>query len=236
MKQLFLNVLATIVFCSCIGTDLIEEIEVPAQISVSPNISSVKVGDQIQFNAVYTNKYGMSENKQIDWSTTTPELIKISSTGLVMALESGDAAIQAKVENVISTRALIITSDIMPDTTVLLRTGTFKSAGSGSYTASGDVFITTTAGKSKIMMKENFKVSAGPSLFLLLTNHTNGSYMVSNNNPAINGTSAQISLTRLTNFQGAMTWDIPVGVDVKNYKYALLYCTLGPVFGFAELN
>lgn len=236
MKQLFLNVLATIVFCSCIGTDLIEEIEVPAQISVSPNISSVKVGDQIQFNAVYTNKYGMSENKQIDWSTTTPELIKISSTGLVMALESGDAAIQAKVENVISTRALIITSDIMPDTTVLLRTGTFKSAGSGSYTASGDVSITTTAGKSKIMMKENFKVSAGPSLFLLLTNHTNGSYMVSNNNPAINGTSAQISLTRLTNFQGAMTWDIPVGVDVKNYKYALLYCTLGPVFGFAELN
>lgn len=236
MKQLFLNVLATIVFCSCIGTDLIEEIEVPAQISVSPNISSVKVGDQIQFNAVYTNKYGMSENKQIDWSTTTPELIKISSTGLVMALKSGDAAIQAKVENVISTSALIITSDIMPDTTVLLRTGTFKSAGSGSYTASGDVSITTTAGKSKIMMKENFKVSAGPSLFLLLTNHTNGSYMVSNNNPAINGTSAQISLTRLTNFQGAMTWDIPVGVDIKNYKYALLYCTLGPVFGFAELN
>ena len=60
--------------------------------------------------------------------------------------------------------------------------------------------------------------------------------MVVSNNPAINGTSAQISLTRLTNFQGTMSWDIPVGVDVNNYKYALLYCTLGPVFGYAELK
>ena len=124
----------------------------------------------------------------------------------------------------------------MPDTTAFQRNGTFISAGSGSYTVSGDVVITTIAGKSKIMVKENFKVSSGPSLFLLLTNHTNGSYMVVNNNPAINGTSAQISLTRLTNFQGAMTWDVPAGIDVNNYKYALLYCTLGPVFGYAEVN
>ncbi|MBK7788912.1 MAG: DM13 domain-containing protein [Saprospiraceae bacterium] len=221
---------------SCIGTDLIEEIQVPEQILISPNISSAKVGDEVQFNAVYTNKYGMLENKQVIWSTTTPELVNVSSTGLVKALLSGEAIIKAIAENVVSTRILNISSDIMPDTTALQRNGTFISAGSGSYTVSGDVVITTIAGKSKIMVKENFKVSSGPSLFLLLTNHTNGSYMVVNNNPAINGTSAQISLTRLTNFQGAMTWDVPAGVDVKNYKYALLYCTLGPVFGYAEVN
>ena len=236
MKHLFLIFLGIIGLNSCIGTDLIEEIQVPEQILISPNISSVKIGDEVQFNAVYTNKYGMLENKQVIWSTTTPELVNVSSTGLVKALQSGEAIIKAIAENVVSTRILNISSDIMPDTTALQRNGTFISAGSGSYTVSGDVVITTIAGKSKIMVKENFKVSAGPSLFLLLTNHTNGSYMVVNNNPAINGTSAQISLTRLTNFQGAMTWDVPAGVDVKNYKYALLYCTLGPVFGYAEVN
>ena len=236
MKHLFLIFLGIIGLNSCIGTDLIEEIQVPEQILISPNISSVKIGDEVQFNAVYTNKYGMLENKQVIWSTTTPELVNVSSTGLVKALQSGEAIIKAIAENVVSTRILNISSDIMPDTTALQRNGTFISAGSGSYTVSGDVVITTIAGKSKIMVNENFKVSAGPSLFLLLTNHTNGSYMVVNNNPAINGTSAQISLTRLTNFQGAMTWDVPAGVDVKNYKYALLYCTLGPVFGYAEVN
>ncbi|MBP6239033.1 MAG: DM13 domain-containing protein [Saprospiraceae bacterium] len=236
MKHLFLILSGIIGLNSCIGTDLIEEIQVPEQILISPNISSVKIGDEVQFNAVYTNKYGMLENKQVIWSTTTPELVNVSSTGLVKALESGEAIIKAIAENVVSTRILNISSDIMPDTTAFQRNGTFISAGSGSYTVSGDVVITTIAGKSKIMVKENFKVSSGPSLFLLLTNHTNGSYMVVNNNPAINGTSAQISLTRLTNFQGAMTWDVPAGIDVNNYKYALLYCTLGPVFGYAEVN
>ena len=139
-------------------------------------------------------------------------------------------------ENAVTTRTIVITSDIKPDTTSTLRSGTFRSAGAGSYTVAGDVFITTSGGKSKITVKDNFKASIGPSLFLLLTNHTNGSYMVVSNNPAINGTSAQISLTRLTNFQGTMSWDVPVGVDVTNYKYALLYCTLGPVFGYAELK
>ena len=236
MKHLFLILSGIIGLNSCIGTDLIEEIQVPEQILISPNISSVKIGDEVQFNAVYTNKYGMLENKQVIWSTTTPELVNVSSTGLVKALLSGEAIIKAIAENVVSTRILNISSDNMPDTTALQRNGTFISAGSGSYTVSGDVVITTIAGKSKIMVKENFKVSSGPSLFLLLTNHTNGSYMVVNNNPAINGTSAQISLTRLTNFQGAMTWDVPAGIDVNNYKYALLYCTLGPVFGYAEVN
>ena len=208
MKHLFLILSGIIGLNSCIGTDLIEEIQVPEQILISPNISSVKIGDEVQFNAVYTNKYGMLENKQVIWSTTTPELVNVSSTGLVKALESGEAIIKAIAENVVSTRILNISSDIMPDTTAFQRNGTFISAGSGSYTVSGDVVITTIAGKSKIMVKENFKVSSGPSLFLLLTNHTNGSYMVVNNNPAINGTSAQ---------------------------YALLYCTLGPVFGYAEV-
>jgi hypothetical protein len=236
MKTLFLTFLGIIFLGSCIGTDLIAETEVPEQVLISTNLSSVKIGDQVQMAAIFTNKFGMTENKTIIWTTTTPEIASVTSSGLVIAKKAGDAVIKANAGNAESTRIIIVSVDPVTDTGINTRTGTFKSAGAGSYSVTGEVMITTQNGKSKITVKDNFKASIGPSLFLLLTNHTNGSYMVVNNNPAINGTSAQISLTRLTNFQGAMSWDVPAGVDVKNYKYALLYCTLGPVFGFAELK
>jgi hypothetical protein len=236
MKTLFLTFLGIIFLGSCIGTDLIEETEVPEQVLISTNLSSVKIGDQVQMAAIFTNKFGMTENKTIIWTTTTPEIASVTSSGLVIAKKAGDAVIKAKAGNAESTRIIIVSVDPVTHTGINTRTGTFKSAGAGSYSVTGEVMISTQNGKSKITVKDNFKASIGPSLFLLLTNHTNGSYMVVNNNPAINGTSAQISLTRLTNFQGAMSWDVPAGVDVKNYKYALLYCTLGPVFGFAELK
>lgn len=236
MKTLFLTFLGIIFLGSCIGTDLIEETEVPEQVLISTNLSSVKIGDQVQMAAIFTNKFGMTENKTIIWTTTTPEIASVTSSGLVIAKKAGDAVIKAKAGNAESTRIIIVSVDPVTHTGINTRTGTFKSAGAGSYSVTGEVMISTQNGKSKITVKDNFKASIGPSLFLLLTNHTNGSYIVVNNNPAINGTSAQISLTRLTNFQGAMSWDVPAGVDVKNYKYALLYCTLGPVFGFAELK
>jgi hypothetical protein len=236
MKTLYLTFLGIIFLGSCIGTDLIEETEVPEQVLISTNVSSIKIGDQIQMAAIFTNKFGMTENKTIIWTTTTPEIASVTSSGLVIAKKAGDAVIKANAGNAESTRIIIVSVDPVTDIGINTRTGTFKSAGAGSYSVTGEVMITTQNGKSKITVKDNFKASIGPSLFLLLTNHTNGSYMVVNKNPAINGTSAQISFTRLINFQGAMFWDVPAGVDVKNYKYALLYCTLGPVFGFAELK
>ena len=236
MKVLLLAFWGITIFSSCIGTDIIEETEVPEQVLISTNISSIKIGDKVQLGAIYTNKYGMTENKQIIWSTSTPEIASVTSSGLVSALKAGDAVIKATAANAESFSIIKVSADPVTETGINTRSGIFMSAGSGSYTVAGDVMITTQNGKSKITVKDNFKASIGPSLFLLLTNHTNGSYMVVNNNPAINGTSAQISLTRLTIFLGAMSWDVPAGVDVKNYKYALLYCTLGPVFGFAELK
>lgn len=236
MKPLFFAILGLTFLSSCIGTDLVEETEVPEQIIISTNFSSIKIGEEVQLEAFYTNKYGITEDREITWSTSTPDVLSMSPSGLAIGLLQGEATIEARVGNVLTTRTIQVSQDSIPDTAISLRSGTFRSAGSGSYTVSGDVVIMTEDGRSRILVSDNFKASIGPSLFLMLTNHTNGSYMVMNNNPVINGTSAQISSTRLTKFSGTMTWDVPTGVDVKNYKYVLLYCTLGPVFGFAELN
>lgn len=241
MKKIIFLLTSIILFGSCVGTDLIDEIEIPAQVLISTNTQSLKVGAEIQLNAVFTNQYGVTEDKPIVWSTTTPEQISITPTGWIKALKQGEATIMATAENITTSRILKITSDSIQDTTVVIptmttRSGIFKGAGSGSYTVSGDVVVSTLNGKSTITVQDNFKSSAGPSLYLLLTNHTNGSYSVVTGNPVINGVSAQITPTRLTVFQGARTWNVPEGIDVGNYKYALLYCTLGPVFGYAELK
>lgn len=236
MKLLLFAIWGAILYSSCIGTDLVEETEVPEQVLISTNISSIKVGEDIQLKAFYTNIFGITEDKQVIWSTNAPDILSITTAGLAKGITQGDAFIEASVGNVVTTRTIKVTKDSTPSIGVSTRSGTFMSAGAGSYTVTGNVVVTTENSKSKIEVNDNFKASIGPSLFLMLTNHTNGSYMVMNNNPVINGISAQISTARLTKFSGEMSWEVPAGVDVNNYKYALLYCTLGPVFGFAELK
>ncbi len=236
MKHLFLVILGISLLSSCIGTDIVEETEVLEQVIISSNISSIKIGEEAQMEAFFTNKYGITEDQQIVWSTSTPDVISISVNGLAKGLQQGEAIIEGRVGDVIGKRTIQVSQDGGSNTMTSTRSGTFMSAGAGSYTVAGDVMVVTEGGKSKIVVSDNFKSSIGPSLYLMLTNHTNGSYMVMNNNPVVNGTSAQISNARLTKFSGSMTWEVPSVVDVKSYKYVLLYCTLGPVFGYAELK
>jgi hypothetical protein len=236
MKHILIPILGVLLLNSCIKTDFIEETEVPAKILITTNISSLKIGDQIQLSAIYSNNYGYTEEETLQWTSLTPDVLNISSAGLAVGVKEGIASILVKAKDAETNLTITVTNDGNINPITSTRSGVFRSAGAGSYKVEGDVSIITEDGKSKIIVSENFKASTGPSLFLMLTNHTNGSYMVVNNNPVINGISAQISLTRLIKFQGEMSWDVPEGVDVKNYKYALLYCTLGPVFGFAELK
>ena len=116
-----------------------------------------------------------------------------------------------------------------------LKTGTFQRI-SGSYNIAGSVVVKTVGGVTQIITSENFSVSAGPSLYVLLTNHTTGSYSVMTGGNTVNAVSAQITPNRLSTFSGALTWTVPAGVNPANYKYVVFYCTLGPVFGAAELK
>jgi hypothetical protein len=175
MKPLLFTILGLTLLSSCIGTDLIEETEVPEQIIISTNFSSIQIGEEAQLEAFYTNEYGITEDREITWSTSTPDVISMSPSGLAIGLFEGEAIIEARVGNVLTIRTIQVSQDSIPDTAISLRSGTFRSAGSGSYTVSGDVVIMTEDGRSKILVSENFKSSIGPSLYLMLTNHTNGS-------------------------------------------------------------
>jgi hypothetical protein len=252
MKQGIRNlILFGIIFLqACAGTDLIDDPIIGEKLSIQPRIDSLPIGKEQVFSVKFSNKFGIEEKAPtITWRSSNSTKISVDATGKVKALALGKATIYATTGTVTDSIVLNRNSDGVSnpnnnnnngnnnnnsDTTFLKR-GVFKPA-TTSYSVAGNVRVQIVKGVSQIVTESNFNVSAGPSLYLLLTNHTNGRYTVTSGGNAISAASVQITANRLTTFTGAMTWNIPGGVNPADYKFVVLYCTLGPVFGTAELQ
>ncbi len=242
MKQFFKisTLFAILLLNSCVGTDLIDDPIIGERIRLSPRIDSLAVGKEQVFSIKFTNKYGVEESaKNIVFRSSDPSKITVDATGKAKAIALGKTTIY--VINGIATDSLVLNkqSDIGPNTnsndTTFIKRGVFKPVTS-SYSAAGNVRLQTVKGVTQIVTDANFSVSAGPSVYLLLTNHTDGRYTVTPGSNAVNAASAQITANKLTKFSGAETWTIPAGVNPADYKYVVLYCVLGPLFGTAELK
>jgi hypothetical protein len=233
MRFLFPFFTISILFASCVGTDYIDDPTIAERVVISPRIDSLKVGQSVQFSAAYFNEFGMEEQVAVAWQSTAPNIVSIDQNGKATGLAGGPAKIIAKAGNAADTLVLN-TTGVTNSTT--LRTGTFQNAGSHYQVAGNTKLEKLPNGSLRLSFENNFSASAGPSLYVLLANHTNGSYTVTPGGNAVNGTSAQITSTKLTSFSGAMTFNVPAGIGIDDYKYVVLYCTLGPVFGYATLS
>lgn len=231
-KKLFYCLLLAFFITACIGTDYIDDPIVKERLTISPRIATLAVGQTQNFTARYSNQYGIEENKTITWLSTAPTRITITPNGRAEAIATGAAAIVARFGLVTDTLWL---NQVGGNDTTFNRSGTFERVGT-SYNVAGGLQILTIRGATKIVTDANFSVSAGPSLYLLLANHTNGRYTVVQGGNAVNNVSAQITANRMTQFSGQLTFDVPNNVNPADYQYAVLYCTLGPVFGFANLR
>ena len=194
------------------------------------------MGKEQIFSVKFSNKYGIEEAaKNITWRSSDPSKISVDATGKAKALVLGKTTIY--VSNGILTDSLVLnkSNTTANNDTTFIKRGVFKPA-SGSYNAGGNVRVQTVRGVTQIVTDANFSTSAGPSVYLLLTNHTDGRYTVTTGGNAINAVSAQITPNKLTTFAGVQTWAVPEGVNPADYKFVVLYCVLGPVFGTAELK
>ncbi len=219
-------------FNSCIGTDLVDDPIIGEKLTIMPRIDSLAVGKEQVFSIKYSNKYGIEEaQKNITWRSSDPAKISIDAIGKAKALIAGRATIYAS--NGLVTDSVVL-NRLSSDTTFIKR-GVFKPVGT-SYNAAGNIRVQTVLGVTQIITDANFSTSAGPSLYLLLTNHIDGRYTVTPGGQAINAVSAQITPNKMTTFTGVQTWNIPSGVNPADYKFVVLYCVLGPVFGSAELK
>lgn len=241
MKQ-FLKIwmiLSVILINSCIGTDLIDDPIISEKIRLSPRIDSLTVGQEQVFSIKFTNKYGVEESaKNSVWRSSDPSKITVDATGKAKAIALGKATIY--VTNGVATDSLVLNkqSNSNPgsnsnDTTFIKRL-VFKRF-DNSHDAKGGVRIETVKGITQIVTETDFSTSAAPSLYLLLTNHLEGRYTVTPGGQAVNAVSAQITPNKLTAFSGVQTWTVSPNINPKDYKYIVLYCTLGFVFGSAEL-
>jgi hypothetical protein len=228
---------------SCVGTDLIDDPIIGEKLTISPRIDSLAIGKEQVFNIKFTNKYGIEETpKTITWRSSDPTKISIDATGKAKTLAVGRVALYATNGTVTDSIVLNRNSSTIGNNTggnsgdtTFLKTGTFT-AGSGSYSIKGNVTVRTVKGVTQIVTDAGFSVSAGPSLYLLLTNHTNGRYTITPGANAINAVSAQITTNRLSTFSGALTWTVPADAKPSDYKFVVFYCALGPIFGYAELK
>ena len=232
--------IALIVAQSCVGTDIIDDPIIPERVTIAPRLTTLTVGQEQTFTVKYTNQYGVEEvAKSIIWRSNDPSKIAIDATGKAKALVFGKVTLYATVGK--ATDSLILNQTqtggggTSSDTT-FLRRGVFQSR-TGAYTAVGNVRIQTVKGITQIITDANLNVSSGPSLYLLLANHTNGSYTITPNAHATSAVSVQITATKISGgLTGVQTWTVPSTVNPANYQYAVFYCTLGPVFGSAELK
>ena len=237
---LFGALIALISAQSCVGTDIIDDPIIPERVTIAPRISTLDVGKEQTFTVKYTNQYGVEEvAKSIVWRSNDPSKVTIDATGKAKSLVSGKVTLYATVGKATDSLLLNQTQTGGGGTsgdTTFLRRGVFQSR-TGAYTAVGNVRIQTVKGITQIITDANLNVSAGPSLYLLLANHTNGSYTVTPNVNATSAVSVQITATKISGgLTGVQTWSVPSGVNPANYQYAVFYCTLGPVFGSAELK
>lgn len=237
-KTQVLLILSLLFLYACVGTDLIDDPIIGEKITISPRIDSLAIDKEQVFNTKFTNKYGIEETPQVvTWRSSDPTKIFIDATGKAKALAIGKATIYATTGMVTDSIVLNKNNNSSGgnNDTTFIKKGEFQAV-SGSYSIKGNVTVRTVKGITQIVTDAGFAVSAGPSLYLLLTNHIDGRYTVTSGGNAVNAVSAQITTNKLSTFSGSLTWTAPSNVNPSNYKYVVFYCALGPVFGYAELK
>ncbi len=95
-------------FClSCIGVDVTDDYVEPSIRITSPQIISIKVGQQFQFSAKYFDASGsLVEEPNFEWDVIPEDAMSINNNGLAIAEKSAEATLSVHVEttlgNVIS--------------------------------------------------------------------------------------------------------------------------------------
>lgn len=217
MKNLKIAVLfGVLAFSSCIEQDIIDD-SVPEEVRITNDISALKIGETIDFEATYFNNVGEIESKALFWESSNSDVLSIdASTTKGIAKAEGTATITVTVNGIVGiltdTKIITVTKD---DTiTVNAKKGTFSKT--SSYKAAGDFEITTTTNGIKIVLASNYVADTSlPGFALFLTN-----------NPNSLANALQIDAYDDANgahYTGTFTYNIQ-NVGLNDYKYLVQWC------------
>lgn len=94
--------------------------------------------------------------------------------------------------------------------------------GTGGHEASGSVRIITN-GSDTYLRYENFKTINGPDIYVYLAKDLDAKEYV--------------SLGKVKATEGNINYKVPTGVNVKDYKYVMVWCkAFGVLFNYADIS
>ena len=159
---------------SCIGEDVVDDV-IPLSLRItSRNLESLKVGDDFQFEAIFTNNTGKEEEVSLEWSSLDEGIADINdSTGLATGVSEGNTQIYVSYIN--SGISLIDSIGINISQSTTFRTDTLRGELSGStYDLRGDFELTQDGDDLIVKLLSNYSHDGGaPGPYLYLSNNRN---------------------------------------------------------------
>ena len=146
--------------------------------------------------------------------------VGILAIGMVTLSPSSDRSVNAELA---PTRSITLAQSVSAASS--LASGSFVDS---EHPTQGMVAIINKGGKKYLKFDSSFKSDSGPDLFVLL--HRQDS-------PKQYRKSDYLSLGRLQKVAGTQMYQVPAGVDVKQFKSVVIWCRkFNATFGFAPLN
>ncbi len=189
-----------------------------AEVRITPNAVQLMIGDSVQLSGSAFDGSGSPLSGQtFSWASSNETIVTVNTSGKIFAVASGISDITAFVGSIKSLPARAMVSN---STT---RMGSFT--GLSGTPVSGTARLEIQSDQTlKLKFDSDFSATAGPSLYVYLSNTA-----------AIGGTSLEIA--PLQSNSGAQTYNLPSSVSLQSYNYVIIHCKpFNHTFGYAQFQ
>ena len=212
MKRFFLiSGLFLTIFSSCIKDDYVDD-EVDPELRITSNVDTIAIDSSFQFEYMYLNNVGKSEEVAVTWSSSQPDILTIDmNTGQAEALalgstiiavdyDDGNVALHDEIEVAVGNSTVSQPGE---------KSGTVVST--SSYALMGDFTLKTDGAGLILEFADNYEASTSlPGLYVYLSNNSSS-------------TANALEIGAVTVFSGAHSYTIP-NVGINDYSYVLYFC------------
>ena len=217
----YLCFLAMGALSSCIGTDIVEDSIVDERLAILTAVDTIRVGDAVQFRAVFFDNMGDMASDEIAWSSSDNTVLSVDGMGLVMAEMEGTAYIRVMASSRKDSVKVVAgeeTSELTSE-----RVGMFQ--GKSSYTVEGSFGMSEVGENLELVFGSDFRASNGPGLYVYLSDNADG-------------VSGGIEVGELQANSGAQTYLISKDrAELFEYDFVHIYCRpFGVPFGYGEFD
>ena len=200
--------------------------DIAVNISINAPSNIVTLNETLQLGFTATNGFSEEISPEVTWSSSNEEIVTVDQNGLVSGLGEGIATITVVTDNNIAASIAIMVEGSNS------RVASFQ--GINGYRASGSaMLVRNIVGDIFLEIGEDFSVSAGPGLFLYVSNTSSGRITLSEGIQVIPDrlTSSGVIAGRSFNLTA-----INPNITLDSFSHVVIVCVPfgGITFGFAE--